>query len=171
MAIKKGHSYATIMVNHDDRNIIDMIESRDIGDVVNMLSKYPNLKIITRDGSTIYKASIEICNPNIIQVGDRFHILKLLSECVKTEISRVLPSNILLDVIEEKYKYVSLKERYNNAVASIKSGISISVAAKTNKINYVTLNKLLKMNDSEIIKYFQSDVEVIRKERIERKIK
>ena len=74
MAIKKGHSYATILVNHDDRNIIDMIESRDIGDVVNMLSKYPNLKIITRDGSTIYKASIEIYNPNIIQVGDRFHI-------------------------------------------------------------------------------------------------
>ena len=49
-----------------------MIPSRDIGDVANELKKFNNLKKITRDGSVIYKNAIELANPKIVQINDRF---------------------------------------------------------------------------------------------------
>ena len=56
-----------------------MINSRDMGDVSEWLKSFPNLKIVTRDGSIIYKNSIEMANKYIIQITDRFHLIKGLS--------------------------------------------------------------------------------------------
>ena len=39
------------MVDLESRKIVDMIESRDQGDVIRWLSQYPNLRVISRDGS------------------------------------------------------------------------------------------------------------------------
>ena len=63
-----------------------MIPSRDIGDVANELKKFNNLKKITRDGPVIYKNAIELANPKIVQINDRFHILKSLSESISNEL-------------------------------------------------------------------------------------
>mgnify|MGYP004685368519 FL=1 len=75
------------MVNHDNNNIISMINSRDIGEVSSWLKLFPNLKYVSRDGSLIYKSAIELANPNIIQISDRFHLIKGLSEVINKEIN------------------------------------------------------------------------------------
>jgi len=41
------------MVDQNTRKIISLINSRDIGDVSEWLKLFPNIKIITRDGSLI----------------------------------------------------------------------------------------------------------------------
>ena len=74
------------MVNHDN-NIISMINSRDIGEVSSWLKLFHNLKYVSRDGSLIYKSAIELANPNIIQISDRFHLIKGLSEVINKEIN------------------------------------------------------------------------------------
>lgn len=65
------------MVDQIKRKIIDLIEGRDIETVSNWLKKFPNIKIISRDGSTSYRTSIEKTNINILQISDRFHLLKI----------------------------------------------------------------------------------------------
>lgn len=92
-----------------------MIPSRDIGDVANELKKFNNLKKITRDGSVIYKNAIELANPKIVQISDRFHILKSLSESISNELRAILPYNITIDKINENIKMKTLKERFYNA--------------------------------------------------------
>ena len=77
--MKKHHTYGTVMIDHKTRNIISMINSRDMGDVSEWLKSFPNLKIVTRDGSIIYKNSIDMANKYIIQITDRFHLIKGLS--------------------------------------------------------------------------------------------
>ena len=89
-----------------------MIPSRDIGDVANELKKFNNLKKITRDGSVIYKNAIELANPKIVQISDRFHILKSLSESISNELRAI---NITIDKIDENIKMKTLKERFYNA--------------------------------------------------------
>lgn len=74
------------MVNHDN-NIISMINSRDIGEVSSWLKLFPNLKYVSRNWSLIYKSAIELANPNIIQISDRFHLIKGLSEVINEEIN------------------------------------------------------------------------------------
>lgn len=85
-ALKKRHHYVTVFVNQENHCIISMITSRDIIDVANELKKFNNLKKITRDGPVIYKNAIELANPKIVQINDRFHILKSLSESISNEL-------------------------------------------------------------------------------------
>ena len=54
-AIKKRHTYGTIMINHQNKKIVDMIPSRDTS-VKNFIS----LSSISRDGSLTYKNAIDI---------------------------------------------------------------------------------------------------------------
>ena len=54
-AIKKRHKYATIMVNQTNHRIISAINSREITDIQKWLQQYPNLKVVSRDGSNILK--------------------------------------------------------------------------------------------------------------------
>jgi len=73
-ALKKRQRYGTVMVDIESRKIVDMIESRETADVSSWLSEYPNLRIVSRDGSQSYAAAITEANPNAMQISDRFSV-------------------------------------------------------------------------------------------------
>jgi predicted transcriptional regulator len=79
-ALKKRQRYGTVMVDMETHKTIDMIESREMLDVSRWLEGYPNLRVVSRDGSQIYAAAIAQAHPKAMQVSDRFHILKNLNE-------------------------------------------------------------------------------------------
>ena len=88
------------MVDIDTRQIIDMIESRETDDVAKWLSTYPNIKVVSRDGSQQYAAAIRQAHPNAIQVSDRFHLIKGLTDYAKQHISKVVAANFRIPVEE-----------------------------------------------------------------------
>lgn len=75
-AIKKRFSYGTVMVDLDTHRIINLLPSRDTGDVEKWLASYPNLEVISRDGAAIYAAASAHSHPEAVQVSDRFHLIK-----------------------------------------------------------------------------------------------
>ena len=50
------------MVNQAKNTIISSINSREITDIQKYLQEYPNFKIVSMDGSSIYKLTIELAN-------------------------------------------------------------------------------------------------------------
>ena len=50
-ATKKRHTYGTVMVDAETGRIVDMLESRESTEVSEWLATYPNLKVVSRDGS------------------------------------------------------------------------------------------------------------------------
>ena len=135
-AIKKRHKYASVMVNQANHRIISAIDSREITDIQVWLRQYSNLKIVSRDGSNIYKLAIELANPNIIQVSDRFHLIKGLSEAIREEIKKILPRQIVLDEVKVDIPKRSIKERYEKTKNDITNGEKTSVACKTTQLIY-----------------------------------
>lgn len=93
-AIKKRHTYGTILIDIETHTVIDLLEFRETKDVAEWLKTYPNLEIVSRDGSISYKRAIQDANVNIIQVSDRFHLLKGLTDAAKSYISQSLKANI-----------------------------------------------------------------------------
>lgn len=81
-ALKKRYSYGTVMVDWDTHRIIDMIPSRESNEVCIWLSTYPNISMISRDGVSGYASAGAKAHPNAVQVTDRFHLLKNLTEVV-----------------------------------------------------------------------------------------
>ena len=91
-AIKKRHSYGTVMVDLETHRIIDLIPSRDVADVKKWLSNYPNVEVLSRDGAQIYASAADGAYPNVTQVSDRFHLIKGLSEAIDKYIIRTFPA-------------------------------------------------------------------------------
>lgn len=84
------------MVDIGTHRVIDLLASREVEDVAEWLKSYPNLEIVSRDGSVSYKSAIEQTGSGIRQVSDRFHLLKGLTDAAKKFISRLLASNFIL---------------------------------------------------------------------------
>lgn len=84
------------MVDVDTHRIVDLLASREVEDVAKWLRSYPNIRIISRDGSVSYKSAIEQAGADIQQVSDRFHLLKGLMDAAKKFISRLLSVNFMI---------------------------------------------------------------------------
>ena len=91
------------MIDIHTHKVIDLIESRELIDVVEWLSSYPNIQVVSRDGSITYKKAVTLAHPQATQVSDRFHILRnLTSYCrdfflklFKTKVKINLPASEL----------------------------------------------------------------------------
>jgi transposase len=64
-AIKKRETYGTVMVDIESRKIIDMIPSREYEDVKVWLETYPNIELVSRDGSATYRKAIKLAIINL----------------------------------------------------------------------------------------------------------
>ncbi len=81
--VGKRQAYGTIMVDIDTHRVADLRASREVEDVAEWLRSYPNIRIVSRDGSVSYKSAIEQAGMDIQQVSDRFHLLKGLTDAAK----------------------------------------------------------------------------------------
>lgn len=92
------------MVDIDTHRIIDLLPSREIDDVAEWLSSFPNLEIVSRDGSVSYNSAVKKADAGIIQISDRFHLLKGLTDAAKGVITSLVAANIGLPVSASHYE-------------------------------------------------------------------
>ena len=95
-ALRKGMTYGTIIIDSSSHIVIDLIASRERQEVAAKLAGYPNLKVVSRDGSPTYAAAITQADPEIMQISDRFHLLKGLTEACKCVIQGLFKANVMI---------------------------------------------------------------------------
>lgn len=113
---RKRHNYASVLVNHLTRKIIDVLDSREAKDVTNWIKQFPQLTILTRDGSYTYDKAITDANPKIIQILDRFHLLKNVTDEAIEKLKKYIPKTIKIDLSEniiedKKINYSDLNDK------------------------------------------------------------
>lgn len=100
------------MVDIETHKIVDIIYSRKDKDVRNWLKTFPNLELVSRDGAICYKSAIDGTNNDIVQVSDRFHLLKNLSSYCKDFLIRKFPSFVYLNFNKSELVEIELKHKY-----------------------------------------------------------
>jgi DNA-binding CsgD family transcriptional regulator len=88
------------MIDIETRRVIDILESRETEDVARWLASYPNIRVVSRDGSLMYAAAIRKAHPNAIQVSDRFHLVKNLTDAAKQHITKIVGANFRIPAAE-----------------------------------------------------------------------
>lgn len=91
------------MVDIDSRRIVDILASREIDKVAEWLKAFPNLEVVSRDGSVSYNSAIKNAGEDIIQVSDRFHLLKGLTDAAKKHITGMVAANFGIPVSRSHY--------------------------------------------------------------------
>ena len=64
----------------------------------NWLKTFPKLEVVSRDGSITFHKALRNANKNIVQISDRFHLLKNLTEYAKGYIKRVIPVYLIQEI-------------------------------------------------------------------------
>jgi transposase len=156
-ALKKRKKYGTIMVDIESRRIIDLLESREINDVIEWLKTYPNLKIISRDGSISYAAAISNAHPKVVQVSDRFHLFKNLTDYCKKYILKTIGIKVRIPTIKEDttvallnkngYNSKSKKDKISNVKELHQKGLTKHEIRKQLKMDIRTIEKYIGLED------------------------
>ena len=90
-AYRKGVSYGTILIDMETSKPIDILASREGKDLKKWLTKYRDVKIVTRDRASSYSSAINEACPDAIQVADRFHLLMNLSDALDRYFKSISP--------------------------------------------------------------------------------
>lgn len=164
------------MVDIETHKIIDLIESRDLESVSEWLKTYPNLEVVSRDGSLTYKNAITASHPNAIQVSDRFHLLKNLTDYAKDYLKKILDPNVTIDKKEIKNNLeispnmISIKEKYELIIKKVETGTAISNACKEFKMDIRVYNKIYSLSNREREIYYKTKLDISQEEKISRKM-
>jgi len=86
-AWRKGHRYGTILCDLESRRVIDLLPDREAKTVAAWLREHPGSEIVSRDRGSIYAQATRAAAPGAIQVADRWHLLRNLSEALKNALS------------------------------------------------------------------------------------
>lgn len=167
--MKKRETYATVMVDIHTHHVIDMIHSRELSDVIDWLKTYPNIQIVSRDGSITYHNAINEAHPQAIQISDRFHLLKnLTTYCtafLKKELKQqvLIPCTIHKPCIEHceldkgsRNRKLSLQEKYNKIANLQSEGICQTQICNELNMDIRVYKKLTAMTHEEQVSYFQT---------------
>lgn len=170
------------MIDIETHRVIDLIPSRNCEDVVPWLKSYPNLQVVSRDGSITYKKAINLSHPNAIQVSDRFHILKNLTSHCKYYLMKYFKTKVIIDVENKmevfntttklpiQNKKLTLEAKINKAIQLLDDGLAKSQICRQLNMDIRVFNKLNDMNKYERSAYLKTSLQISHEEKVEKKL-
>ena len=166
-AFKKRLKYGTIIVDLEKKEVIDLLPDREGKTLTDWLKQYPSIETVSRDRSSTYASATTEADGNIVQIADRWHILKNLTEGfegvsggvplntqreslrdISTELSdqqQLALESIVPEIIEIAKKDIVLTGRYHDNFIKVKElqceGVSKRKIAKILRMSRHTIDR------------------------------
>ena len=85
----RGRTFGTVLVDLDAHRVIDVLPDRETETALMWMQDHREITHVSRDRGSEYASAAARAAPQAVQVADRFHIAKNLSEAVADLLARV----------------------------------------------------------------------------------
>jgi transposase len=91
-ALLKGQIYGTILVDLEQRQVVDLLPEREKATVAAWLKAHPGVRVISGDRGGTYAEAAREAAPLATQIADRFHLSQNLAETLERILRREYPT-------------------------------------------------------------------------------
>ncbi len=153
-ARRRGHRYATVLLDMHTRRPIDVLPDRTADTLAGWLRDHPGVQVICRDRGGSYADGARKGAPDAVQVADRWHLLKNLSDAVekvvrghrrclrgRTDALSVLAAPTPVDPVRTGRRAANTRHRHAAVQALRAEGLSIKATARRLDMNVRTARK------------------------------
>jgi transposase len=103
-SLRRGTRYATVLIDLERHEPIDVLATRDAEPLVEWLQAHPGIEIVVRDRGGAYADAARRGAPNAVQVADRFHLVQnvgaALDEVVRSRSRRKEIERVQIETAE-----------------------------------------------------------------------
>lgn len=125
-AFKKGNTYGTIIYDAISHNPIAILPDRVMETVRDWLKQFPQIQIVSRDGSYAFKDAITQANPKIKQIIDRWHVLKNGKDALIEWLKTTIPATVKWIQLAESVEVPRIKNNWSQKLIK-KSGDKFNI--------------------------------------------
>src|SRR5829696_8360386 len=107
-AFRRGTRYGTVLVDLEGHTLVEVLPDRSADTFARWLGEHPGVEVVSRDRGGEYAEAARRVAPEVVQVADRFHLLKNLRDVL----SRVFRQHTeVLDLVPTPAVHISKGSR------------------------------------------------------------
>lgn len=172
-AFLKGRKYGTILVDLEKQRPIELLPDRQAETLEKWLNQHPGVEIISRDRASAYSEGASKGAPNALQVADRWHLLKNITDAVKRlmdkhhhasrkaakEISEIRRAELMKEQTTETevVPILPINEEKENAISKYELMFKQVKELQKQKLSQREIHRRTGIHRCTIAKYFQYD--------------
>ncbi len=110
-SFRRGKKFGTILVDLQSRQVLDLLPDRTAETSAAWMATHPEIDLVSRDRGGDYATGARQGAPQALQVADRFHIVKNLTEAVELALAQYRPE--ILQALRSEHETGTLSLQTN----------------------------------------------------------